>query len=309
MAWGTRLLSLDTCTSAHAVAALRTANLYPTYDVVRDAILRYGIESHSVVDVQNAIRVLSDRQPFAEDRTCVEVVAYIHVEPAAVSTRLPDEAAKAFREALLGSVFVNRAHGVAPPQMGSFDVAWPADDETIGELALCARLSLIGRKAGELYELDPEVSVEQELIVVQSPDNLPRPTWGDVCCDPRRAIAHSVEEAAANNVAVDVASIGVGSDFQASLQRCGLVNQPALLRRLYRLAVLAAAGRLAATAGARLHPVRESDAADAPQRRRENGDGLWRCMLTKRGAGFRIHYWHAASGTVELDSVMVESEV
>jgi hypothetical protein len=95
----------------------------------------------------------------------------------------------------------------------------------------------------------------------------------------------------------------------ATVESHGLGAQPRMLYRIYRLGILAAIGRLATMPGARVHAVRETKAAGSAQVVRGDGDKKCRCMLSKKGAGFRLHYWEGRDGGIELDAVLVESEV
>lgn len=57
-----------------------------------------------------------------------------------------------------------------------------------------------------------------------------------------------------------------------------------------------------------LHPLRETEAANSPQRTRtKDGAKAWRLMLTNKGVGWRMHYWHIpgpSGGSIEFSNIL-----
>jgi hypothetical protein len=128
-------------------------------------------------------------------------------------------------------------------------------------------------------------------------------TVEDLYADPDRATAMMHAE-------VDGSRIGAATHFVASLESFNIHRQPAILRAVYRRAALAALGRLHQLDGADLHAVRENANADAAQVTRDDGAKLWRCTVTKRGAGYRLDYWALRDGAgIQLDRVVTEGHL
>ena len=133
--------------------------------------------------------------------------------------------------------------------------------------------------------------------------------WSELYRDPVKAVATIVSELQENDHGItNVLSVQSGEGFVASIEGLGLHRIPALLKRVFFLAGCAACGKLAHVPGAKLHAVRESEAGDAAQVERGDGAKLWRCMITKQGAGYRLQYW-ASISAIELHTVVVESKI
>jgi hypothetical protein len=136
-------------------------------------------------------------------------------------------------------------------------------------------------------------------------------SWKDLYEDPPRATRYAFDHELTDSErsGLSLGAVATGANFITSIEGCGLHNQPAILRRIFRLSARAACNALAEMPGAKLHPVRTSDAADAPQVERRDKAKLWRCMVTKSGAGYRLQYWSLPGGGIQLQGVMVESVV
>lgn len=302
--WSRVLRKVDSSTSDRAVATLRTLNRYATLDVLRDMIKRLGIDSYTAVDIQNALRVLSDRAPYAEERLSVrDTVGSVEVEPGTIRSRLPIEVGNAVANILVAAALYCRDNDKIVPDIGTFDI--PSNEVTVR-----ASVDLIEDYNGALVEPTQEC-IESIFSLVQAPECLLETNWESVCHDPIAAtqFIYDTELKKTDPGVEPLGQLVVGPKFAESVRRLSLAGQCYLLKRLYYLVALASTGRLAKSAGAKLHPVRVSVAADADPVIRENGDSLRRCMLTKTGAGFRLHYWTSSSGAIELHEVVVESEV
>ncbi|HVB73955.1 MAG TPA: hypothetical protein VNE38_10400, partial [Ktedonobacteraceae bacterium] len=64
--------------------------------------------------------------------------------------------------------------------------------------------------------------------------------------------------------------------------------------------------------GYKLHELRESEAANSSQRTRARDNAkAWRLMISKHGAGWRMHYWQIsteAGSIIEFSNVVKESD-
>lgn len=70
--------------------------------------------------------------------------------------------------------------------------------------------------------------------------------------------------------------------------------------RVAATCALAACSRIHEVPGAEVHPLRTGKGASAPQRRREDGAGAWRCSISEGPGAVRLHFWQLPDGTVEL---------
>ncbi|HEY4183808.1 MAG TPA: hypothetical protein VGP07_02015, partial [Polyangia bacterium] len=302
--WSRVLREVESSTSENAVSALHAAGLYPTFDAIKDLISDAGIDSLSAVDVQNGLRVLSERSPYVEERIDIAgVSAEVDVLPAAMSDRLPTLAGRALKDVLASLAIFCRTSKSAPPDIGTVGLSEKeAIVEGVADLVETYDRNIAGVSG-------PIRIVSQSFDLVHDPDQLLSNDWNDICLNPERAIQHIYKtECRENSGAPDSLVFRFGKYFLSSIEARGIDKHPSILRRLYKLCAMACCGRISSLAGAKVHQVRESMAADAPQVVRANGDKKWRCMVSRKGAGYRLHYWSSPSG-VELDEVLVESDV
>jgi hypothetical protein len=285
-----------------AVAALMEENRYPTHSTLAARLRAAGAEAFSVPDVQNWLRPIAEREPYFEDYVGIQAVLVesAHIEPDTVLTRLGESTRAAFRDGLFLAALVDtrsrQGQGVV---VGS--PALPA-----AGLGVAGRISAIETTDGVVEELD--LHVAREIEVVSDACFL------DVAEDLATLYARPIEAVAliCRSIGVDVKelpTVTAGPLFVDSLTRLGVHRADGVLRQVYRRAAQALVGELPKIAGARLHPVRESSAADADQVVRSDGGRLWRCMVTKHGAGYRLHYWQKGDGSIELEALMKESDV
>jgi predicted RNA-binding protein with RPS1 domain len=69
-------------------------------------------------------------------------------------------------------------------------------------------------------------------------------------------------------------------------------------------------GRAAEIAGLELHPLRTSEAGDAPQRERADRAKAWRCSIqTGTPSARRLHYWRLPDGSVEIAKVVYHDDL
>ncbi len=103
----------------------------------------------------------------------------------------------------------------------------------------------------------------------------------------------------------------LGPHFIESAHECGLDTNGDVLLKIVRIAATVIADQAKNIKAYKLHPLRESEAADSPQRIRANDDArAWRLMIDKHGAGWRLHYWRIPApngGIIEFSNVQKES--
>ena len=104
----------------------------------------------------------------------------------------------------------------------------------------------------------------------------------------------------------------LGSRFIESVNDRGLDNNEIVLRSIIRAASDIIADKARDISGYRLHHFRKSEAADSPQLIRDADQAkAWRLMVSKHGAGWRLHYWQiptSEGSTIEFANVCKESE-
>lgn len=104
----------------------------------------------------------------------------------------------------------------------------------------------------------------------------------------------------------------LGSHFIESVADNGLDTNDIILRKIVRLAAAVIANQAKHIESAKLHPLRQTNAGDSPQRIRSIDQAkAWRLDIAKHGAGWRLHYWHisnANSESIEFSNICKESD-
>ena len=129
-----------------------------------------------------------------------------------------------------------------------------------------------------------------------------------------KGICQAIELQFANDWSITVGkplSFTLGAIFIDSVIKWGLHTNPVVLQKIVRYAAAVIAQQAQNVRGCKLHPLRENEAADSDQRiRASDGATGWRLMVAKRGAGWRLHYWHIPGydgGTIEFWNVEKET--
>jgi hypothetical protein len=97
----------------------------------------------------------------------------------------------------------------------------------------------------------------------------------------------------------------LGKDFLTSVEDVqGVARQ-----RVVDVCAHVVSGRAKTIPGLELHPLRESEGGDAPQRRRADGAKAYRCSLQgNTPAARRLHYWELPGGGIELAKVVYHDD-
>ena len=291
---------------SEAVYRLMDIDRYPNRSRIAEVLRSVGDPSITLIDVLNLVRVIAESEPFLEHHTRLKagVVGRLTIDPTSVVDRQPTEVREPVRVAL-GLASLARQNGWASRSARLATLReedWPAEVRVEGELAIVELLD-----GGYLQDQQ----VAGLFAVMASPDSIDcdlsiQELWTD--CKAALGWLARVNLSDADRASANPSAVCYGAAFVESVCQCGIDKQPAVLEQLLMRGLLAGMGRLKDVAGAKLHPCRESEDANAAQRVRDDGAKLWRCMVTRTGAGYRLHYWSRPDGRVELDSVMVESE-
>jgi len=104
----------------------------------------------------------------------------------------------------------------------------------------------------------------------------------------------------------------LGRCFIESVNDASLDTNENMLRRIVKSAAAVIANQAKHIKGYKLHELRETEAANSPQRTRARDDAkAWRLMLEKHGAGWRMHYWQIPTeegSIIEFSNVVKESD-
>lgn len=318
--WGHAFVEFDghCFTSELAVCEMSANSEYPTQNVVNDLIRKHGITGVSAADVINAVSRVAGRRPYIEDRCRIRDVVpegNIDVIPDAFVSRLTPAVATAFVNSLLcvcvcdAGVF-NKAEMLIGTRAHLESVDNNQRMEQSTSLVMSGRIGMYAMDDGRVIAEAVEVHDEFAVILGLTRDDADEEDWTALYLDPARATRHAFERTVSKNLSGStLAAVTTGEQFCDSIRQLGLHNQPGVLRKVFVLSALAASNHLHEISGADLHWVRTSMARDAPQVSRDDGGKLWRCSITKRGAGFRLQYWTLLSGAIELQKVTIESKV
>ncbi len=104
----------------------------------------------------------------------------------------------------------------------------------------------------------------------------------------------------------------IGLRFIESVNSAYLNNDEVLLSKIIRFAAAVIAGE-AKNLNCNLRHLRESKAADSPQRTRPSDNAkAWRLTLTNRGVGWRMHYWQISTSegsVIEFANVLKKHDL
>jgi hypothetical protein len=292
--------------SETVISRLWNEGRYPTFENIGRLIAAYGITSVTAYDLLNRTRVLGGQRPYLEDRTGISSVL-VDTETGVTPATLCERVGQFVGVALHDSIFL----ACAAVQRG-----WDIEDLWFATTGGVEHSTIIVR--GEILEVCSGEDVSVEVLPVSAEIDMHLRPPEDLIPEDILQVA-DVPAQAANwiyaglpaheRVQYPMRPVTAGPEFVESMRSTGILRSRALAGRVYRLAVMAATGRIMNVLGADLHPVRVNIAADADQVVRSDGASLWRCKVSQSGAGFRLHYWRLATGGIELDRVLTESEV
>jgi hypothetical protein len=314
-AWGRlmRIAPKRFVTSRETVFAIAQSGKFPTVQGVARLIRDANVSGYSAVDVYNVLRGVLERRPYLEEHLAVTSVVVRRgvVSPTALCIRVGTNVGAVFRDALwCAAVAIWLGEQGAELCIGTWRL--PSSDENGATAANTVQIA----GAVEMYEIRGDLHEGRVDIEVVLPIMLPAAftddvPWQELYRDPVAATHRACHELLDmdDERIQTLGEVRVGAGFVKSVEECNFVNEPALLKRLFFLAANALAKTLFRVNGADLHPVRTSAAAEAPQVARDDGGKLWRCTITKHGAGFRLQYWSLPGNVVELSEVMHEHDV
>lgn len=291
------------------VGAMIDAGTYPSFEAVQHLIAKYQLESFTAYDINRYLSVIFGSRPYLEERAgginALVVAAGFKVDPNIFLDRLNGSLCDAFRDSLFtAAAALHRDWQVDVPCCATYH---DCPDQEIG-ISVRGTVEM-AESLGELLDGFP-INVEQEFCCILEPFTKVENDQIELLWeDPVRATRCAYEKLPVSERSCGLGTIRVSLDFCASLKKLGLHRKPSLLRRIFHLAAMAAIGRIQTINGADVHPVRTKAAADAPQVEREDGSKMWRCKVSQRGAGYRMHYWTLPKSGLELENVTVESEV
>jgi hypothetical protein len=111
-----------------------------------------------------------------------------------------------------------------------------------------------------------------------------------------------------------IRKVVIGKQFLESVKACGLLDDLGVLSKIIR-ATVALATKDFNLINYHFHDIRTSTSGNAKQLvRATDGAGAWRLYLTKKGAGWRLHFWHippqgAKRPVIELSTVGTHSDL
>jgi hypothetical protein len=103
----------------------------------------------------------------------------------------------------------------------------------------------------------------------------------------------------------------LGPQFLISVHERSVDTNIVVLSKILYIAAAVIAGQVR-NIDCDLHPLRKTKAANSPQRiRARDGAKAWRLVLTNKGIGWRMHYWHipgSSGGSIEFSNILKKHE-
>jgi hypothetical protein len=283
--------------------ALEENGRFPTFTSLRDARQAAGSDINIAALLRHLTRFFQDeaRDLLAETATRCAVVAepVPRIAPPELVGRNLPEIGGFLRDALLclacdkaaGERFATEAHLVTRPFAeaahaivveGTVDLIEPEGmSRQMGGQALAQKLPAVFSPA-ELTEF------HYEAVLAGGAEHLP-------------ALVSSI--AATTYPGAPLLALIAGSQLWRSLQRCGMMENRFAVEKLLKICAALIAGR-SNELNVERRPLRETQAADSPQRTRPADNAkAWRVTVTDTGAGYRLHYWHRPVGQHGVEQI------
>lgn len=290
-----------------SVAILLEEGRFPTFEAIAALLAKSESAEYSVVDIRNLLRVVVETEPYLEHHLRRRSVAVEQLEatPREPIERMGKRVEETIEQALV-MVALAQQEGWAADGVYWATTSWPVEAEGLDTHAFVTLVELLD---GSVQAVNVGIDGHCRVVTrVEDLDDIQR--VADLYRDPSAAVMAVLDRLrrAGLPCSLEQPQVLVADGFVESVEALAIHRHPAVLETVFQRAALAAVGHLDGVSGAKLHPVRTSSAADSPQVVRDDGARLWRCMVTKRGAGYRLHFWSLPGGGIELVAVMRESE-
>ena len=283
---------------------LQKANLYPSFEVLRNVI---GSSDNSSFDVQTTMRACERSlygPPIFEDLFENQSWYYekdqVHLIPAAITNRLPPEVADALRETLALAVLGRRerAHPVFE------DLLYATVPNGFQEKSLYTYV--VTYKVTE-EEANEETEIKEEWRMIFSPEEIDDiigllSFWKNTT----RALAWARHQVTKEGFSTEnMANYRVGKRFNQSILATHMNQHPQVMEALFIKIVKCLCGIIPRSNISRdspNHPIREGrNSHTQVTRKRGNAkDTAWRLRIQ---GDWRLHYWLLPDGTIELANV------
>ena len=257
-------------------------------------------------DVQALVRLSTSVFDLWEDVEYVEsnvaIDGELTVMPTLFADRLPEDVSQLFCN-YLGKVALWRGAGdqeLADLHIGSTDV-----DKTATQLAIRGTITDIRADGGDLALGPVPIQVDSELpVLLDREDILSSIDWTVIWKYPTPAIEKGYYAAVSfgDRATYGLGNYNVGSQFLDTIAGLGLHSQVGRIRSIYETCALIVCGRAAEVGG--INPRRLRGAI----RPTDGAEGM-RADVSRRGPGYRLHYWQCRDRRIELSCVNVHSDM
>lgn len=300
--------------TVQVIDLLQSCGRFPDFEVLRSWQKRYGLN----INIVQLGRMINQfyRNPELDLEASLENAGYL-IDPVPASiTILPDQFPARWLDLIRENMHLLLAMTCACKYMGGsvvakLHIATLALESMKREIEIAALIS-----ASEPdFAWSAEQTVSQVLPLLFTPDDLPPPLevipfWDKGEDGIRYAINRWYKEDW-RHLMTEPFAYTFGQRFIESVNEAGLDTNENVLLRIIRIAASVIADQAKNIEAYKLHPLRESETADSPQRTRTSDHAsAWRLMIEKHGAGWRLHYWRipAPAGIIiEFSNVQKES--
>jgi hypothetical protein len=184
--------------------------------------------------------------------------------------------------------------------------------EPMPEMSIEGTISLIDPE--DMTERLKSEKLSERFPVLVSPDQLAELHYEALLAGGEGALGSLITSIATSSYpGSTILPVRAGGRFWRSLEDTGILENRFAALKLLKICAAVVTGRQDELNVER-RPLRETQAADSPQRKRESDKAkAWRVTITKEGAGYRLHYWHTPRQgeqveRVELANVLCEQD-
>ena len=288
--------------TSECVYQLVENDLFPYHHTISTLLSESKITGYDAYDIAIITSNFFETFEAIEDHLSrISVVSTISIDPYILISRLPSNSTR-----LLGDCLAN----IALQNMNSdplLAIMWilSVENEDIKQANVSIKgtvLSIAATAASQGFPSTPFPIDESLSLLFSREDLLDSLDWTAVWDCPELAIekAYYSVIVPSQRETFSVATYRVGSAFVETIRGHGFQNQSGRLRSVYETCALVICGYAKHVSGINPRPLKGASRLDGAEGKRAN--------ISKRGPGYRLHYWKCPDGSIELSCINVHND-
>lgn len=262
-------------------------------------IVEYDVQAVSRVTT----RLFNSWEDVEKFLRAVAIVGQLTVIPRFFVNRLPQDVSEPFVD-YLGRIVLQRSAG--DPVLAELCIGSTTDiDNTATKLTIQGTITDVEIDETDLVLGQTPIKLISELpVLLDREDILSCIDWKVIWEYPRWAIekAYYWVVSSDDRAMYRLGRYAIGCRFLETITDLGLHSQAGRIKSIYETCALVACDRASGISGIKPRPLQGVSA---------RGDGAvpMRANISKRGPGYRLHYWRCRDGGIELSCVNVHNDM